>query len=81
MNFMKEVKLELENLVESIDELKSMEIGISYIEDESMPDLSLIANFEDKEALDIYQKHPEHMKVGKKIKARATGRAVVDYEY
>ena len=81
LEFMKEIKLELENLLDKIEELKTMEVGISYIEDEDMPDLSLISSFENKEGLAIYQKHPEHVKVGKKLRTRMAGRSVVDYTY
>ena len=81
LEFMKEIKLELENLLGKIEELKTMEVGISYLEDNDMPDLSLISSFEDKEGLAIYQKHPEHVKIGKKLRARMAGRSVVDYTY
>ena len=78
--FMKQAKQELEDLVEKIDELKGMEIGINYLGDNSMPDLSLTSTFENKEGLKIYATHPEHMKVVDLIKPMAIGRWVVDYE-
>jgi hypothetical protein len=79
-SFMKKAKQDLENLVNSIDELKEIEIGINYLNDDSMPDLSLTATFEDKEALKIYATHPEHLKIVKLFKTMAIGRWVVDYE-
>ncbi|MCK5824918.1 MAG: Dabb family protein [Ichthyobacteriaceae bacterium] len=78
--FMQEVKRDLENLVEIIEELKSMEVGINYVEDQTMPDLSLYSTFENKEGLKVYSTHPEHVKVVTKIKTMATNRWVVDYE-
>lgn len=78
--FMNQAKQELENLVDKIEELKSMEVGINYLEDENMPDLSLSSSFENKEGLKIYATHPEHLKVVELIKPMAIGRWVVDYE-
>jgi len=78
--FMKQAKQELEDLVEKIDELKGMEIGINHLENDEMPDLSLTSTFENKEGLKIYATHPEHLKVVELIKPMAIGRWVVDYE-
>jgi len=79
-NFMKQAKQELENLVDKIDELKGMEIGINLLADDTMPDLSLTSTFENQEGLKIYATHPEHLKVVDLIKPMAIGRWVVDYE-
>ena len=78
--FMKQAKQELEDLVGKIEELKGMEIGINYLGDDKMPDLSLTSTFENKEGLKIYATHPEHLKVVDLIKPMAIGRWVVDYE-
>jgi hypothetical protein len=80
ISFMQEAKTDLENLVNSIEELKGMEIGINYLTDDNMPDLSLTSTFENKEGLEVYKTHPEHLKVVEKIKPMAIGRWVVDYE-
>lgn len=80
VSFMKQAKQDLENLVDSIDELKKMEVGINYLEDDTMPDLSLTATFENKEGLKVYATHPEHLKVVALFKTMAIGRWVVDYE-
>lgn len=77
--FMKQVKQELEDLVEKIEELKGMEIGINYLADDKMPDLSLTSTFDNKDGLKIYATHPEHLKVVDLIKPMAIGRWVVDY--
>ena len=78
--FMKQAKKELEELVGKIEELKGMEIGINYLVDDNMPDLSLTSTFDNKEGLKVYATHPEHMKVVELIKPMAIGRWVVDYE-
>jgi len=78
--FMKQAKQELEDLVNKIEELKGIEIGINYLDDDKMPDLSLTSTFENKEGLKVYATHPEHIKVVELIKPMAIGRWVVDYE-
>ena len=78
--FMKQAKQELEDLVDKIEELKGMEIGINYLGDDKMPDLSLTSTFDNKEGLKVYATHPEHLKVVQLIKPMAIGRWVVDYE-
>lgn len=78
--FMKQAKQDLEDLVDKIEELKKIEIGINYLEDENMPDLSLTATFENKDGLKVYATHPQHLKVVELFKPMATGRWVVDYE-
>ena len=40
----------------------------------------LVAELENREALDAYQAHPEHQAVVPLIKAAAINRTVVDYE-
>lgn len=80
IEFMNEVKKDLEDLVEKIDELKGMEIGITFLENENMPDLSLYSTFENEEGLAAYVKHPEHQKVVEKFKTMVISRSVVDYK-
>jgi len=80
LNFMKEIKSELEALTDKIEELKKMEVGISFLNDPNMPDLSIYSVFENKEALKKYAEHPDHLKVVDKIKSMALSRSVVDYE-
>lgn len=78
--FMKKAKQELEGLVEKIEELKEMEVGISYLGDDSMPDLSLTSSFENIEGLKIYANHPYHMQIVAMFKPMVISRWVVDYE-
>jgi len=78
--FMKQIKEELENLTDIIEELKGMEVGLNLLSNSDMPDLSLTSTFNNKEGLSIYANHPEHQKVVAKIRPMAIGRWVVDYE-
>jgi hypothetical protein len=56
-----------------------MEVGINAVPSEAAYDVAIYSEFADKDDLEIYQKHPEHMKVVELVKAVASGRAIVDY--
>ena len=74
------VKELLESLVEKIDVLQSLEVGINFDTADRAMDLSLYSKFASKEDLAIYATHPEHLKVVEYIKSVATASKVVDYE-
>ena len=63
---MQQIKIKLENLVDCIDELKSMEVGININPQESW-DLTLSCCVETMEDLDKYSNHPAHIKVAKEL--------------
>ncbi len=67
-------------LVEKIDPLKSMEVGIDFNGSDRAMDLSLISMFDTKEGLKEYAVHPAHLEVVAFIKAVTTMSKVVDYE-
>ena len=72
-------KAMLEELVDSIPTLKSIEVGINFAKEDRAMDLSLYSEFEDKEALNLYANHPKHLVVVKFIKSVALSSKVVDY--
>lgn len=74
-----QVEKELNALVEKIDELKSIEVGVDFNGSERAFDLSLYSTFESKDALACYATHPEHLKVVSLIKEVTSGSKVVDY--
>ena len=76
---LKIVEEKLNALVQSIDELKSMEVGINFTESERAFDLSLYSTFENKEDLQAYAVHSEHLKVVELIKSVTLESKVVDY--
>jgi len=76
---LKIVEEKLNALVQSIDELKSMEVGINFTESERVFDLSLYSTFENKEDLQAYAVHSEHLKVVELIKSVTLESKVVDY--
>ncbi len=73
-------KVMLEALVQMIEPLQKMEVGINFIPSERAFDLSLYSTFEDEAGLDIYRVHPEHLKVVAFIKEVTTSSKVVDYQ-
>ena len=70
----------LEALVEKIEPLVSMEVGIDFNGSERAMDLSLISTFETKEGLQEYAVHPAHLEVVAFIKEVTELSKVVDYE-
>jgi len=76
---MARVQKKLEDLEESIDVLKSMEVGINFNESERAMDMSLYSTFETQRDLKTYQEHPEHLKVVELIREVTEESRVVDY--
>lgn len=74
------VKEQLESLDGKIDELKYIEVQRHLTANSPSFDIALITHFESVEAIDIYQVHPEHVKVVGEIKPLFAGRACVDFE-
>lgn len=74
---LKETLLALRN---EIDELKAVDVGINFNPSEAAFDVVLYSEFESKEGLEAYQKHPEHVKIVEFVGEIRTDRAVVDYE-
>ncbi len=74
-----QAKAMLEELLEHIPTLKSMEVGINFAQEERAMDLSLYSEFEDEEGLKIYANHPKHLEAVAFIKSVASASKVVDY--
>jgi len=75
------LKETLEALDGVIDEIISIEVGINFNNSPVAFDVVLYSEFEDREGLEAYQKHPEHLKIVDFVGEIRTDRAVVDYEY
>ncbi len=70
----------LVELQDKISVLNRIEVGINYNPSESAYDIVLYSEFDSKEDLEIYQKHPAHVEVAVFIGQITQSRAVVDYE-
>ena len=73
------IKKRLEELVQKIESLKSMEVGIDFNHSERAMDLSLYATFEHEAGLKTYATHPAHLEVVAIIKELTIESKVVDY--
>jgi quinol monooxygenase YgiN len=73
------VKRALEALRGHIPGLRALEVGIDIGYDAQAHDVVLYAEFDDRDALDAYQKHPLHRDAGAIVKAVTTDRRAVDW--
>ena len=76
---LKEIKSGLESLPQKISEIKFLQVGINANPAEKY-DIALTTDFNSLEELDIYAKHPEHIKVAQIIRAVLAERACVDFQ-
>ena len=74
-----QIKQMLENLMGVVPSLKSMDVGVNFLEEDRAMDLSLIATFEGIDGLKAYAVHPEHKKVVEFIKSVVKEAKSVDY--
>jgi hypothetical protein len=73
------MKSQLEALREKIEEIKFFEVGVNFTNSGAAYDLVLCSEFESKEALYSYQRHPEHLKVADFVMKVCESRVVADY--
>ncbi|MBL4930454.1 Dabb family protein [Clostridium paridis] len=76
----KVIKEGLESLINKIDTLKAIEVGININETAQAFDIVLYSEFDTVEGLDVYQNHPEHLKVAGFVRSVVSERVVADYE-
>lgn len=74
------IKEKLEALNGKINGLKHLEVGIDFSGIEASCDLALYSEFESREALTAYQKHPEHLAIAEFVAEVRKDRFIVDYE-
>jgi hypothetical protein len=71
----------LEALKDVIPQLKEVEVGINFNSSDAAFDLCLYSVFDSREDLEIYQNHPQHLKIAEYIAKVRTQRVVCDYEF
>lgn len=69
----------LGKLPQAIEEIREFRFGTDVIRSERSYDLGLVSSFEDLDALQRYQIHPEHQKVVAHVKAIASSVLAVDF--
>ena len=70
----------LGSLPQSIEEIREFRFGADVLRSERSHDLGLVSSFEDFDALQRYQVHPEHQKVVAHVKTIASNVVSVDFE-
>ena len=75
------IKEKLEALVGVIPEIVELEVGIDILGTNQSYDVVLVSEFKNLQELDIYAKHPEHVKVGEFVGKVRKDRVAVDYEF
>lgn len=74
------IKQRMEALRGRIPGLLNIEVGEDISRGPSSGDLVLVSEFENREALELYRKHPDHEAVAPFIAAARSDRLIVDYE-
>lgn len=70
----------LGGLPQLIEEIREFRFGADVVRSERSYDLGLVSSFEDLDALQSYNVHPEHQKVVAQVKAIAANVVAVDFE-
>ena len=70
----------LKTLEGNIDVLRSAESGVNFTESERSYDIVLTTEFDDRNALNAYGPHPNHLPVVETVRSLCSGSVVVDYE-
>ncbi len=73
------IKAMLEALKDKIEQIIYLEVGINAIPTDMSYDAVLISEFENEQALEVYKKHPEHVKVSNFVSKVREARSTVDY--
>jgi hypothetical protein len=78
-NILKAKKM-LEDLNGKIPGLIKIEVGTDFSGSDTSADMCLYSEFESREALAVYAKHPDHLAVIPFIKAIYEERRLIDYD-
>ncbi|MBC7765466.1 MAG: Dabb family protein [Hyphomonadaceae bacterium] len=73
------MRTQLSGLQAEISEINALEVGVNCIVSDAAYDVVLVIIFNDQTALDVYLKHPAHVKVADYIGKVRKDRVVVDY--
>lgn len=74
----RKMKAMLEALPGKVPVIRSLEVGVNSIPSVASWDVALIAGFDSPDDLEVYQKHPEHVKVSEFVGKVRKDRALVD---
>lgn len=77
---MEEVVEKIRGMAGKIEEVKELEVGKDIIRAERSYDVALIARFENKAGLEVYNTHPVHLPVLEFLRDRVSHIVAVDFE-
>lgn len=75
-----EAVAQIRSMEGKIEVLKSLEVGKDVVRSERSYDLALIAKFEDRARLEVYNTHPVHLPVLAYLRERMSAVTAVDFE-
>ncbi|MGO3146189.1 MAG: Dabb family protein [Leucobacter sp.] len=70
----------LRQLPATVPGISALDVRVNGFNSDANWDLVLVSDHHDKESLDEYAVHPDHLAVVEIVKARAAARAGVDFE-
>lgn len=73
-------KAAIESLRDSVPSVRHLEVGLDIGAAHDSWDIVIYSEFDDRDGLDAYQVHPEHVKVAALIGELRELRAAIDYE-
>ncbi len=71
----------LKALRDKVSSVADLSVGEDFSRRAGVYTHGLFVRFEDREGLQEYLKHPEHLAVVEKLDSRTSGRLVADYEF
>jgi hypothetical protein len=75
------MKEAIEALKDSIEQIIHLEVGLNFNSSQVAYDVALYSEFASKEDLQIYQQHPDHLRIANSLTRKVTlDRKIVDYE-
>ena len=81
-NDIQKLKSALDGLKDKIMEIIDLEVGIDFAKKgDTSVDIILNSSFASIQDLELYQKHPEHLKVVEIIRSLTIEKRVVDYNF
>ena len=78
---LKEMREKLLALKGIVPEIREIEVGLNFNIGSAAYDIALLVTVDNKDDLDAYQHHSEHVKLKDFVDSVVTDRAVVDYEH
>lgn len=70
----------LEELKVKIPQIRFLEVGINFNQNEDAYDVILYSEFDNQHDLHLYQAHPEHVKFKERIQSLKLDKKVIDYQ-